>query len=791
MQNFGFRTGQGINVRQKIFLVLSLLLLVTLALNCWHSIHLRKEQQQDSFSRYGRQLQESFQAEQEAAEMRMLQIATFVASDPQIQQLFLRGRRAVNAEGGGAGGRRADQVRWELYRRVASGQASLAQKYGFRQLHFHLVPGSLSFLRVHSPEKFGDRMDQVRFTVVEANRTLSETSGFETGRVVSGIRGVVPVFAYDQVGNREVHVGALEAGVAYANLFALFKQNHPDLDIAVLLDEKHLKERIWPEFYARLQQDSLFRNGLMVEATTSPLVEALLSDDLSSGHGTRLRQLHGNDFAVTSFPLRDFQGELDPRAPHAGRVLIWRSVDEEMALLGGEIRGTVGQAVILFVLLDILLYYGVRLTTRELQRELQQTREIKQVTQQAAALTRSINDHSGSPQLHLQRALQQQLHEAVQRTGAELGLYLGEELGPGHFRMLALAARDDSLLVHSSFYQRSREALQQQGNYAFYSSCSVLSAALGTDRIQQFIPAADSILFSAAAVTDQPALHNVLLVPVRSGEDHLGCLILANRADGFGMPQELLARAYVSAAGLIIHADRREIARLAAEESSQLKSEFLSNMSHELRTPLNSIISLGSLLADHSTDPGQQGHLETLNSSARRLATLIDEILLLVELDTRQAGDFPETSFSPAQLVARVVELFQPRICNRDLKLHAVVDDAIPGQLWGHPEQLELVLRQLVGNAIKFSGQGDICLKVGAVTDDQTNWTLQFEVHDQGPGVSYEQLECIFEPFVQGDGSRTRAHDGAGLGLTIARKVCQLLNTDLQAVSRPGHGARF
>ncbi len=159
-----------------------------------------------------RSLHAAFQASMDDTAKNLIITASVIANDAQVQQLFLQGKKAVAAEGDGAGGSRAAQAREALYQLVAPRWTDAMRMMGARQLHFHLGPGSLSFLRVHRPAKFGDRMDEVRFIIADINRDQRIRHGFETGRVYSGIRGVVPVFADDPERGERVYVGALESG---------------------------------------------------------------------------------------------------------------------------------------------------------------------------------------------------------------------------------------------------------------------------------------------------------------------------------------------------------------------------------------------------------------------------------------------------------------------------------------------------------------------------------------------------------------------------------------------------
>ena len=243
------------NVRIKIFLLLSLVLLGSIMTYVWVYSRMDHQRLMDEFKATACRVEVTFKNEQNATEMRMLQIASVVALDQKVQQLFLQGKTAVALEGGGAGGELAAQVRQSLYEHVQEIQKALTNRFGFRQLHFHFGPGSLSFLRVHRPEKFGDRMDKVRYTIVTANAEQKSTMGFETGRVLSGIRGVTPVYAIDGVTQEKVHVGALEAGTSFANLLALFHASRPWLNVTVLLKHEHLQANVWSEFLDKLEAD--------------------------------------------------------------------------------------------------------------------------------------------------------------------------------------------------------------------------------------------------------------------------------------------------------------------------------------------------------------------------------------------------------------------------------------------------------------------------------------------------------------------------------------------------------
>lgn len=315
----------------------------------------------------------------------LAQTAAFVAGDPRVQHLFLEGKRAVEKEGGG-GGEAAAAARDALYRLVSPGWSRMTRDFGTRQLHFHLGPGSVSFLRVHKPSRFGDRMDQVRYTIVDANASQMPTRGFETGRVYSGIRGVVPVFAEDEQGN-QVHVGALEAGSSFENMLATLEKRS-DSRFAVFLTPEHLKANVWPDFLEKMYRDSPPVGGLFLESSLAPELAKTLAKTvdplaLAVNVGVTLFRQPDGVMSVGAFPLRDYRGGKIPRLADAGLVLLWRDATHEYAEFQGSVRTNIIYAVAAFLLLEVVLYYGVGYVTRRLEQEIQRrTHEVAEANQQ-------------------------------------------------------------------------------------------------------------------------------------------------------------------------------------------------------------------------------------------------------------------------------------------------------------------------------------------------------------------------------------------------------------------------
>ena len=364
----------------KIFLILSLFLLFFNLSFVIINHQQAKRTLEKNVQVYNDQIQARFFQALTATEDRMVQLATYVAADTVIQQLFLQGRRAAEAETGLTKTPKTDLVRQELYNRIRYSRQALAQRYDFRQLHFHLPPGSNSFLRVHQPDKYGDNMDSVRHTIVATNRDRSVSKGFETGRVYSGIRGVVPVFAWDSARNERVFVGALEAGTSFQQTLESIASD--SLGIAIFLNEAHMRANVWPDFLAEQTRDNPIINGHFLESTTHTLAREVMAQPcLEEGWSGRypdfIQILDGEAWVLSSFPLRDFLGTVDPSRAPIGKVVYWYRATDWIETFKASNKMNAFLAVIAFLIMELILYLAIRLIIRKLNQVIEdQKREI-------------------------------------------------------------------------------------------------------------------------------------------------------------------------------------------------------------------------------------------------------------------------------------------------------------------------------------------------------------------------------------------------------------------------------
>ena len=239
----------------------------------------------------------------------------------------------------------------------------------------------------------------------------------------------------------------------------------------------------------------------------------------------------------------------------------------------------------------------------------------------------------------------------------------------------------------------------------------------------------------------------------------------------------------------LLHAKRRaeELAD-EAEEANRAKSEFLANMSHEIRTPMNAVIGYTELLERAVTDERQQGYLSSIKAGSRSLLTLINDIL---DLSRVEAGKM-RLEYGPldlGRLLEDVKHIFEIRAREKGLDLVLELDANLPPAMVLDETRLRQVLFNLVGNAIKFTEQGEV--RVQACWEESESSVLRLEVSDTGVGVAEEQQERIFEVFEQQTGQSSRRYGGTGLGLAISRKLVEMMNGELSVDSRVGEGTRF
>ena len=231
-------------------------------------------------------------------------------------------------------------------------------------------------------------------------------------------------------------------------------------------------------------------------------------------------------------------------------------------------------------------------------------------------------------------------------------------------------------------------------------------------------------------------------------------------------------------------------ARDAAESANRIKSEFLASMSHEIRTPMNGIVGMVHVLMATPMQAHQREKLSTLANAASTLLNILNDILDISKIEAGRL-ELDEAAFPPRRMLEDMLALWRPTAVNKGLGLKSIVDPDLPAMLVGDANRIGQIVANYLGNAIKFTEQGSVTVRLSGQPEDGNRYRLRVSVSDTGIGIPQEIIPKLFQKFSQADTSTTRKFGGTGLGLAICRELAQLMNGQVGVDSAPGKGSTF
>lgn len=239
-----------------------------------------------------------------------------------------------------------------------------------------------------------------------------------------------------------------------------------------------------------------------------------------------------------------------------------------------------------------------------------------------------------------------------------------------------------------------------------------------------------------------------------------------------------------------IRTQELETAKIAAEKATAVKSMFLANMSHEIRTPMNAIIGLAYLALKTDLNVKQRDYLDKIHRAGNSLLQIINDIL---DFSKMEAQNFPleKIDFFLDDVIRGVVDVTSAKAYDKDLEFLYYIPTDLPVSLTGDPLRLGQVITNLVNNALKFTTKGEVAIRVKQLQATDSKIQLQFTVRDTGIGLSSQEIDKLFQPFIQADGSTTRKYGGTGLGLSIVKQLVERMKGDIRVISEPDVGSSF
>ncbi|MEZ9891935.1 PAS domain S-box protein [Vibrio lentus] len=307
-----------------------------------------------------------------------------------------------------------------------------------------------------------------------------------------------------------------------------------------------------------------------------------------------------------------------------------------------------------------------------------------------------------------------------------------------------------------------------------------------------YLPEQDREAYQAedeAVIADQKSINREMKIPFADGEIHDTLYWVTGFTDSDNNPAGLVGN-FIDISSEKENARQLEVAVKSADEATKAKSDFLANMSHEIRTPMNAIIGMSYLALQTDLTRKQADYVNKIYSSADSLLGIINDILDFSKIEAGKL-DLEAVVFNLEDTVDHLVQITSHKSQKKSLELLVDIDPELPLNLVGDSLRLGQILINLANNSIKFTDQGEVIIKARKLAQNDRNITIEFSVSDTGIGMNEEQISRLFKSFSQADASTTRKYGGTGLGLTICKKLTELMQGEIWVESIAGKGSQF
>jgi len=666
---------------------------------------------------------------------------------------------------------------------------------GHQITHFYFHDlDRVNFLRVHNPPRYGDTIK--RFTLQGAIDSNKVYSGIELGPFATfTLRTVLPWVVDGEL------IGYIELGKEIEHITPKLK-HILNVDLVFLVEKSFVERQKWEEglqVMGRSGNWDQLKRFVIVDSTIPhwpPQLTPFLMHMRSLGHDGLQEpmeiELEGRKLRSYGLPLKDVGGQ------HLGHIILLGDTSAEMDKAAEISTYLAAISLIVGSLLLIFFWFylgriqssldssheALALKVNELQGTENSLRESITQRERSAAEESALSEllQLALEPMELQPFLQQAMERllssvswlSLEQRGA---IMLNEEEGRGRELKLVVSYRlgpeIECLCAHVPF----GHCLCGQ---AAESHQVIFSSALDHRHVTQY---------------EGMPEHGHYIVPISHGQQVLGILSLYLPHGHQESDEEITFLKRVTdvlSLGIQRRYDDQSLtqAKELALAASEAKSSFLANMSHEIRTPMNGVIGMTNLLLDNPLNTDQHGRALTIKQSAKSLLTVINDILDFSKIEAGKL-DLEPLDFDLGAMVQEFAETMAYRAEEKGLELICPANPVLHQWFQGDPGRIRQILTNLVGNAIKFTEQGEVAVRYELLDKQEEQSLLRFSITDTGIGLNAEQQQHLFDRFTQADDSTTRKYGGTGLGLAISKQLIELMGGKINVKSVPGEGATF